>query len=311
KRDLSAEMLTQHVARLLGIGRSDVGVAGLKDRRAVTRQYISVPASCEDRIAAVESPLVRVLHSARHGNKLKTGHLRGNRFDVLIREACADAPSRAAAIAEIIRRSGFPNYYGDQRFGHDNETLAWGLDLLTGRKSEWDIPRSRRRFLLRLSLSAVQSAIFNEVLSRRITDGLLESVLPGDVMQVRASGGPFVVEDVPREQERFERGETVISGPMYGLKMRHPTGKAAERELAALATFGLTPGSFAARRKLLPGTRRPLLAIAQGLQVQADKQGLRCGFDLARGVYATVLLREFMKNEPATEELPEETGEPD
>ncbi len=297
KRDVSAEMLTQQIAKALSVGRADVGVAGLKDRRAITRQHVSVPARCEDRIAAIETDSIRVIRVARHGNKLKTGHLKGNGFEVLVRETCHDTAARATPIAEVIRQRGFPNNYGSQRFGHGGETLSLGLDLLAGRKSERDIPRNRRRFLLRLSLSAVQSAIFNEVLSKRIRDGLLDRVLPGDVMQVRASGGPFVAEDAPREQERFEQGETVISGPMFGLKMRHPTGEAADRELAALAVFGLTPGSFAAWRKLLPGTRRPLLAVARDLTIKAAEPGLRLRFELNRGAYATSLLREFMKNE--------------
>ncbi len=296
KRDVSAEMLTQQIAKALGIGRADVGIAGLKDRRAVTQQQVSVPARCENRIAAIETDSIRVIRVARHGNKLKTGHLKGNRFEVLVRETCHDTAARATPISELVTQHGFPNYYGNQRFGFGGETLSLGLDLLTGRKSERDIPRNRRRFLLRLSLSAVQSAIFNEVLSRRISDGLLDRVLPGDVMQVRASGGPFVAEDIPREQERFEQGETVISGPMFGLKMRHPMGDARERELAALARFGLTPDSFAGWRKLLPGTRRPLLATARDLRIDRAESGLRLTFELNRGVYATSLLREFMKN---------------
>ncbi len=304
KRDVSAEMLTQQIAKALGIGRADVGVAGLKDRRAVTQQQVSVPARCEDRIAAIEADSIRVIRFARHGNKLKTGHLKSNRFEVLVRETCHDTAARATPIAEVVTQQGFPNYYGSQRFGLGGETLSLGLDLLAGRKSERDIPHNRRRFLLRLSLSAVQSAIFNEVLSRRIGDGLLDRVLPGDVMQVRSSGGPFVAEDIPREQERFEQGETVISGPMFGLKMRHPTGEAADRELAALAVFDLTPGSFAARKKLLPGTRRPLLAAAQDLRIEAAETGLRLQFELNRGVYATSLLREFMKNEASDQKCP-------
>ncbi len=297
KRDVSAELLTQHIARALGIARADIGVAGLKDRRAVTRQFVSVPAACEGRIKKINSDDIRVLTRTRHGNKLKTGHLRGNRFDVLVRETVSDALSRANPIAEVIRSHGFPNFYGEQRFGFDGETLSLGVDILTGQKSERDIPRGRRRFLLRLSLSAVQSAIFNEVLRRRIEDGLLTRVLEGDVMQVRASGGPFVAEDVSREQERFDQEETVISGPMYGLKMRHPTGEAAEREGAVLAEFGLTPASFAAWRKLLPGTRRPLVMAADELSLTEEQDGLRLQFALNRGTYATSLLREFMKTE--------------
>ncbi|MBX3439206.1 MAG: tRNA pseudouridine(13) synthase TruD [Planctomycetaceae bacterium] len=305
KRDLPAELLTQHIARTLGLSRSEVGVAGLKDRRAITRQFVSVPARCADGVPQLETESVHVLRRTLHTNKLKTGHLRGNRFDVVIRESDHDAKQRTQPIIDVLLRSGFPNYYGDQRFGHENETLGLGLDLLTGRKSQQDIPWNRRKFLVRLALSSVQSAIFNAVLSERIADGPLGRVLPGDVMLVRKSGGPFVADDLPREQERFEQGETVLSGPMYGVKMRHPTGDAADREARALASFGLSPAHFARWRKLLPGTRRPLVAIAEDLQVEPHESGLQCRFQLSRGDYATVLLREIMKNDPSTE-VPDE-----
>ena len=89
KRDLSAESLTTFVAKKLGIGRDAIGMAGLKDRRAITRQYLSVPARCADKVPTVESDSVKVLRSKRHRNKLHTGHLKGNRFEILLRDATA------------------------------------------------------------------------------------------------------------------------------------------------------------------------------------------------------------------------------
>ncbi|MCA9074447.1 MAG: tRNA pseudouridine(13) synthase TruD [Planctomycetaceae bacterium] len=306
KRDLSAELLTQHIAAALGISRDDVGMAGLKDRRAITRQYVSVPTECEARIAEIDSAQVRVLSTTRHANKLKTGHLCGNRFDIHIAETVAEPLSRSEPIADMIRATGFPNYYGEQRFGDAGETLTLGIDLLAGRKTERDIPRNRRRFLLRLSLSAVQSAVFNEVLRRRIDDGLLNRVLPGDVMQVRSSGGPFIAEDIDHEQERCDQGEICISGPMYGVKMRHPTGEAAEREREVLASFGLNPLNFRPWKKRIPGTRRPMVATVVELSLSGESNRLGLSFKLNRGTYATSLLREFMKVESTHPECPSE-----
>ena len=214
KRGLSGEQLTSHLAKFLGIAHQDIGMAGLKDRQAVTRQWVSVPAKCEAKIAQIEHPQITVLESARHGNKLRTGHLRGNRFDVLLRNDDPDAFSQAQAIAADLRVRGFPNYFGDQRFGRDNETLELGLALLRGTKTPGSIPYSRRKFLLRLSLSAVQSALFNLALADRLQRALLHTVEPGDVMQVTESGGPFVVEEslLAAEQARFDGGETRRGG---------------------------------------------------------------------------------------------------
>jgi tRNA pseudouridine13 synthase len=299
KRDVAADDLVRHIAGALGISRDDVGTAGLKDRRAVTRQYVSVPAACEPNVATIETESIHVLRAARHVNKLRTGHLRGNRFEIIIRDIDrrTDCQSVLQGIAEVIREKGFPNYYGEQRFGAGGETLSLGLDLLAGRRKPRDIPHRQRKFLLRLALSSVQSALFNEVLASRLRDGLLHTIVDGDVMQKRQTGGLFVVEpsSLSLEQQRFEAGETVITGPMFGPKMRRPTGTAAEREAEVLREFDLTVEQFAGWKRLLPGTRRPLLAFASGLSVEQTGDSLRLKFALARGVYATTLLREFMK----------------
>ncbi len=309
KRDVSAEDLVAHVARSVGVRREDVGVAGLKDRRAVTRQFVSVPATCEPQLGAVETTGIRVLRSARHRNKLRTGHLTGNRFDILIRDVAADSLIIAEAVAEVVRERGFPNYYGEQRFGIGGATARFGLDLLAGRKKPREIEPRRRKFLLRLSLSAAQSAVFNVVLSERLTDGLFGTVLAGDVMQVTASGGCFVVEDVAREQARYDQGETVLTGPLFGPKMKSPTGEPAAREQRVIDRFGVTREQAAEFSRLVTGARRPIVVRVDDLQLAADPAGLRFRFTLPSGVYATTLLQEFMKTDANT--AGDVTSEPD
>ncbi len=295
KRDTSADQLAGHLARVLQIPRADIGMAGLKDRRAVTRQFVSVPARCESQVPLLETENIRVLKAARHGNKLKTAHLRGNRFSILVRDLAPDAEQTAAKIAERIARAGFPNYFGEQRFGKDGGTLETGLALLRGERSERDLPRSRRKFLLRLALSAVQSELFNQTLARRLKDGSIEHVLPGDVMQVAASGGLFVVEDQPAEQQRFETGEIVPTGPLFGPKMRKPGGEPAGREQEVLDRNQLNDNDFRRFAKLTPGSRRAFLVRPQDLRISPEVEGLRFDVTLPAGVYATTLLREFQK----------------
>lgn len=298
KRDVAAEQLTRHVARGLEISPRDVGVAGLKDRFAVTRQYLSVPARCAERVPGLETDRIRVLKAVQHGNKLRTGHLRGNRFSLLVRDTLPGDAGRAGAIAAVIGRVGFPNYYGEQRFGRDRETLQLGLDLLTGRQTPRDIPFSRRRFLLKFALSAAQSQLFNAVLAERVRDNLLQTVLAGDVMEVVESGGKFVVEDAAVEQPRCEAGEIVPTGPMFGPKMKAPTGVPAEREARVLQEHGLTPEQFGGFSQLLSGTRRALAIRPEDLQIATEPDGLRFEFTLPSGVYATTLLREFLRHAP-------------
>lgn len=295
KRDVSSEQLLQHVARTLGIGRGDVGCAGLKDRRAVTTQWLSIPRRCEGKVAELNGESVQLLQAIPHRNKLRTGHLARNRFEIVLRDVGDDALARGQAIARVIDRAGFPNLYGDQRFGREEETLRLGLDLLSGRTTEKSIPPARRKFLLRLALSSVQSWLFNRVLARRMETGLVHTVLPGDVMQVVASGGLFASDDNARDQQRFEQREIVITGPMFGPKMTSPLGQSAELEQSVLTESGLSLDDFRRYSKLLPGTRRALLVWPEGLAVQSEPNGLRLTFTLPPGAYATSLLREFMK----------------
>jgi tRNA pseudouridine13 synthase len=295
KRGLSAEQMTSHLARELKIAIQDIGVAGLKDRHAVTRQWISVPARCEARLSDQPHPQISVLQRDRHRNKLRPGHLRGNRFSILVRNLAPDGPSRATAIADILRTAGVPNYYGEQRFGRDAETLQLGLDLLQGTKKPGDIPRARRKFLLKLALSSVQAALFNQALAARMADRLLDRVLAGDVMQVAATGGPFVVEDPEREQPRLDAREIILTGPMFGPKMKAPGGEPAEREARLLAAAGLTLESFAEYANLTSGTRRPYVFWPEDLALRVEPEGLRVDVSLPAGAYATVLLRELQK----------------
>jgi tRNA pseudouridine13 synthase len=297
KRDVSANDLVHHVGRTLRCSPRDIGVAGLKDRRAITRQYISIPAKLAAEVPQIDTDKIKVLRSELHGNKLRTGHLRGNRFTIVIRDVGESAAERAAAILRRIQLMGFPNYYGSQRFGHNRETLRLGLDLLTGRKKSKDIPGAQRRFLLRLSLSAVQSDLFNQAVAERMTDGLLHKVLTGDVMEVVASGGKFVATDVAAEQPRYDSGETAVTGPMFGLKMREPTGKAQEFEQDLLARSGLGPEHFSKYLNLMNGTRRSYVIRPGELDISPEADGLRFQFTLPSGVYATMLLREFMKSD--------------
>jgi tRNA pseudouridine13 synthase len=305
KRGMGAEFFQRQVARRLDIPTGEVGTAGLKDRHAVTRQWISVPASVEDRIAVLGGDGISVLIVSRHTNKLKPGHLRGNRFSILIRDVDPAANGRLPPILDRLRTEGLANYYGIQRFGRDGETAGLGMDLLTGGKT-----KVRNAFLKKLALSAAQAVLFNEYLGRRLIDGLLLCVLPGDVMCKWPAGGMFVTKDVAAEQARFNAREIVHAGPIFGRKTFPAADQAAARETEVLRDAGLTLASFQGFGKLVQGTRRHNLVYCDDLAAQVDAEGVRLTFSLPAGSYATVLLREITKTESEGErfEHQEETS---
>lgn len=295
KRDTSAETLVRHLASTLKVSPGEIGVAGMKDRHAVTRQYISVPRSAETRLEYANSPEIRVLSSRPHTNKLRTGHLRGNRFRILIRDACPDAATIARPICEILVRRGFPNYFGTQRFGRDNETAVLGMKMLRGEDATVRGDWSRKRFLRKIALSAAQSVLFNRYLTQRFKDDLLDTVLDGDVMFKR-SGGIFYVTERAAEQARFDSRETVHAGPIFGSRLFAAHGQAATREAQTLAESGIGLEQFRGFGRLLTGTRRANLVFLDDLSITPLPHALEFRFTLPSGSYATVLLREFMKN---------------
>ncbi len=296
KCDLGAEYFQRQVARRLGLRPEEVGAAGLKDRRAITRQWLSVPARAEPQLNRLDGDGIRLLNVNRHTNKLKPGHLRGNRFTVRVRQVDSSAIMHLHQLLDQLRQRGMPNFYGPQRFGRDGETLRRGLVLLRETGAS-DATRRDSRFLHKMALSAVQSALFNDYLTRRMADGLLPQVLAGDVMAKWPFGGIFTAEDPASEQRRFDQREIVHTGPMFGAKMYRPRGLAAEREAALLAAAGLSPAAFAGHGKLLQGTRRHNLVYVDDLTATFEGDNLLLRFSLPAGSYATVLLRELMKRD--------------
>lgn len=155
KRGLSTMQAVADIARALGVPRRSIGYAGLKDARALTRQWMSVEHVDPLRLTQLQLPHLRILETARHGNKLRLGHLRANRFTILVR---GFPPERFAdvrhALEELCRR-GVPNYFGRQRFGSRGDTWEVGraivagrpdeaIDLLLGRPDATESPRLRR-----------------------------------------------------------------------------------------------------------------------------------------------------------------------
>lgn len=130
KAGLATMRAVNDIARALGVPSRQVGMAGLKDARAVTRQMLSVEHVDPARVAALKIPRIRVLDVSRHGNKLRIGHLRGNRFIIRLRETDAGRIDDVRRVLDIVSRRGVPNYFGVQRFGLRGDTWEIGRALL-------------------------------------------------------------------------------------------------------------------------------------------------------------------------------------
>lgn len=287
KRLRNTADVADDLARELDLDRRQVGYAGRKDKVAVTRQWFSVPEVDPEKVADLEIDGVRVLEAIRHRERLRVGALDGNCFTLVVRDVeSAMVPDVEARFSRVIER-GLPNRFGDQRFGTHGDNAERGAELL--KQSRIRGNRRQAWFLL----SALQSAMFNEVLARR--PAAIDELLPGDLAIVHATDAYEWISAPEDRAEAVKRFEISPTGPIFGTKMRWPRGAVADLERQVLAAFDLDETRFQKlpRGTRLFGQRRPLRARITDGALTSEDGSLRLTFGLPAGSYATVLLEEL------------------
>lgn len=305
KRGLTTNDAVARLSAALGVARRDVGVPGLKDKVAVTTQWLSFPAlpgtAVEEKARALAAePDLQVLTISRHGNKLRTGHLSHNRFAIRLRDVDPGRVDEIKATLLALAKDGVPNAFGAQRFGREGDNVERALAFISGKERG---PRDvrARKFLF----SSVQSHVFNAVLAAREADGTWNRPILGDLLKLE-TGGMFLCTDVQTDTLRAEQGELGPTGPMFGVKMR-----AAEHDALALETRIFTEVlgpdfDLSKTRPLGEGTRRPLVLRVQDMRITTEpgddaslngspnpreqRANLLVEFVLPKGAYATTVL---------------------
>ena len=254
KRDVTTRAVQQMLAHSCDVPLRDVSYAGMKDKRAVARQWFSVRRPQREDIDLGD---VRILRRDRHRRKLRRGQLRENRFRIRIR-GLTGAPDTSL---ERLRAVGAPNYFGEQRFGATGGNVAAARDWVRAGK-----PRISP-FLRSVYLSSMRSFLFNEVLGQRVADGTWRCSLPGEV---ELDGLP--------------------TGPLWGRGTLPTTGAARTLEECAIRAHGEIREAleFVGLRQ----ERRPLATIPRNLSWRVHDSALTVEFALDRGTYATAVLRE-------------------
>jgi tRNA pseudouridine13 synthase len=288
KRLENTDALAHALAKAAGVSPRDVGYAGRKDRAAVTRQHFSLPKLDPEEAMALEVRGATVLEARRHGNKLRTGQLAGNRFVITLREVEAETFARAEARLKELLQFGMPNRFGDQRFGRGGANAARGRALLLGKKTRLD--RKKARFLL----SALQSEVFNEVMARRPLP--LQELELGDVVMIHASGGCFIVEDLAADAPRAAAFEISPAGPIFGTKTLESAGEVAKREQEVMRSLDIPlQEEWSLPRGIsLKGARRAMrVPVAETTLERGAEDTAILKTVLPPGSYVTVLLQEL------------------
>ncbi len=346
-----ARILAQHFA----IPIKTVGYAGLKDKYAVTRQAFSLEVPDNTDVTTFHDGHIKIISADRHTNKIKRGHLAGNRFVIKVRNTNTDHILHARDILDHLVKYGAPNYLGEQRFGyrHNNHILGKYLlcndyqsflDELLGHPLPTEIDRNQkarnaydnklyndalniwptvhraeRQALGPLSrgaspkaaitniditqrkiyISAFQSYIFNHLCNQRIANNLLHTLILNDIAFKHDSRACFDVTHPTDDQPRCDNLEISPSGPMWGAKMKRASGDIGQNELQALTNTGVTENGLNSSYYKPSGARRPyrIPITNPDIVASADERGpfIQLAFDLPRGSFATIIMREIMK----------------
>lgn len=308
KKNISTMEMVGIFARFLGIKNRDIGYAGLKDKHAMTKQYISIHKQHEEALASFEHEGIKVLSSVYHNNKIKIGHLKGNRFYIKLKKV---NPTSAIKLDEALKKissSGMPNYFGYQRFGNDGDNHIDGEKIAKGEKKERN-PKIRK-----LLINSYQSHLFNMWLSRRLEiNTLLASfkpneleallnmpqetikklqeqkhsfkVLEGDIMEHYPYGRLFDFDGNDEDLQRFNDRSISVTGMLCGEKVKMSSSIAGEIE----KDFDDTINADGARRY---AWIYPTDVEGRFNQIEAQYE---LNFTLPKGSYATVLIEELAK----------------
>ncbi|WP_048306221.1 tRNA pseudouridine(13) synthase TruD [Halomonas sp. PR-M31] len=291
KRELTTLELARRLARACDVTPRQMGFSGMKDRVAVTRQWLSVhlpgreaPA---DLIGRLGDTPVRILEQHRHPRKLKRGVHRANRFTLRLSGAIVDHPALEPHWQTLCER-GVPNYFGPQRFGPDGRNLFRARDVL---RRGWRKRDDREGMML----SSARSYLFNELLARRVAENNWATPLAGDVLMLDGSASQFVTQQHDETLvERALRLDLHPTGVLWGTggSLAQHQAVRYEQQLGDKHA-DLCKGLEGAGVRL---ARRALRVVLGAPTVSHDEDNLVLGFELPRGAFATAVLRELIRH---------------
>ena len=304
KKDMTTWEMVGAIARYLDIKNRDIGYAGLKDKNAMTMQYISLLAKDnEERLKDFRHDKIKILGTQRHNNKIRVGHLKGNHFKIRLKKVLGVQKDKLDSTLKWIKDHGIPNYFGNQRFGNDGDNWKEGKDISEGKL------KMRNRKTKTFLLNAYQSYLFNSWLSKRVelslllhefsqedaekifnlTEGSLRGtkeqkqffkLLEGDLMMHYPYGRVFELESLEDESKRFVERDISPTGLLAGKRVSRVEGVAKEIEKNYDVEIGEN------------GARRYAWIIVKDIQSKyvAEKAQYELSFYLPKGSYATNLL---------------------
>lgn len=287
KRELNTIQLAEQLAKFAKVRLRDVGYAGLKDKHGITSQWFSLylPKKPNIEWKKINSDLIKILNITQHDRKLRSGALKGNTFEITLREV--KASESIAERLEQISLTGFPNYFGEQRFGRHEGNIEKAYAMLT---NQLEVKNNKLRGIY---YSTARSLIFNQVLSERVRQKNFNQAIDGDMLQFLGRRSYFSIDTVDEAiKARVLSHEIAPAGPLWGLGQHHASLKAAAIETKIFSE--LSEWISALEKHKLELGYRPYVVYPQNIELRySDNSAVTLKFFLPRGTYATSLLREL------------------
>jgi len=334
KANLNTAFVAESLAKFSKLHLRDITYAGRKDKFALTRQWFGVHIANKTEPNWDEFKLdgAKILKVTRNDRKLRVGVLKGNKFELILRnlrpsiehDSQFDADSFFEALThrlQLIKQQGAPNYYGSQRFGEvripPQEPQIIGSEQTGSQQADAEQSISthslrqggnlslaeklisgeaiRNRNKRSMAISALRSWLFNEIIHERIVQDGFHQALLGDAMQLSGSNSFFVFDDEAEQAkilQRLAEFDINITAPLWGDGRLHTVKAAKDLELNCAGKF---PEITQALNALgLKQERRAIRIIPQDFKWQLEDTDLKMQFSLPAGCFATSIVRELV-----------------
>lgn len=312
KKGLTTWQMLQDLSAFCGAKIQDFGYAGLKDKDGMTTQYISINKKYANNLENFSHEKIKILSINYHNNKIKIGHLKGNKFFIRLKKVSSVDALKLENVCQNINKEGFPNYFGYQRFGINQDNYKEGKEILEGKR------REKNKKLSNFLINAYQSELFNRWLNKRVemskyfksfnhselkkilnmSDENIKilhkqpqffKIMQGDVLHHYPHGKAFVCQDIDAEVERFIKRDITVTGWLVGENSMRSEGVAMDfdNEVFKEAEHFLNK---------INGARRFGWTYLEDFEFKYKKEEahFEMSFMLQKGSYATVVLEEIM-----------------
>ncbi len=270
KKGMTTLEAVERLSRKSKIPKEEFGYAGLKDKFSVSYQYMTV----KHRIKTLKTKDLEIYDIKKIDRHMHTGDLVGNEF--LITLHCCKSPERISKLIKELKKRGMPNYFGQQRFGKNENNHVIGRALVKrdsakalrllnrNYKGRYNSIREVPKMLLKFFLHSYQSYLFNRVLNSYIEKN---------------------------NKAYFS------TAPIIGYDTRLRKNKLRNIIIIIMKEEGIKPEDFRINELRLScrGSKRNLFVKIKQLDYELGKD-LKLRFVLPKGSYATVLLREVCKS---------------